>query len=138
MNYLTFNRIKGICSAVILLVLLLSSIDIASAAVVITSIIYPISCVLCRILQILWGITAGITTMVIVLAGLKWIGSMEDPGSRAVAKSSIVHAIVGLILVTIAMQIVAWMVQGTVVGSVAGYTFDPADWLPTANCALFC
>lgn len=110
-------------------------IGVASAgAMPVESAIYPISCVLCRILQIFWGIAAGIASLVIVLAGLKWIGNADDPSGRAQAKTTIVHAIVGLIIVTVAIEVVGWGVQNTV----AGHWFDPGDWMPGADCAEFC
>jgi len=135
MKSLICRRVRSLCLVSIFLILLLIiSIDITSAAVAVTSVIYPINCILCRILTILWGVTAAITTFVIVLAGIKWMGSMEDPTMRAQAKTTIIHAIVGLIIVTIAIQVVGWAVQNTV----AGTYFDPADWMPASDCARFC
>jgi len=142
---LDWRRIGGICGGIcygaIFFVLLLINIGTTSAAVAVTDVTNPINCLLCRILTILWGIVAAIATFVIVLAGLKWIGSADDPGGRAQAKATIVHAIIGLIIVTVAMQVVAWAVQGTVAGSIHGYTFDPRDFLPAPagnGCSTLC
>ncbi|RLI90495.1 MAG: hypothetical protein DRO89_05765 [Candidatus Altiarchaeales archaeon] len=55
------------------------------------------------------------------------MGSADDPGARAQAKS----------IVTVASQVVAWAVQGTVAGSIPGYTFDPRDFLPAPFKYLF-
>lgn len=51
-------------------------------------------------------IAAGVGIVIIVINGIKWIGSSDDPGARKQAKEGIVHAIVGLIIVIIAVEIV--------------------------------
>lgn len=51
-------------------------------------------------------IATGIAIVIIVINGIKWIGSSDDPGARKQAKEGIVHAIVGLIIVILAVEIV--------------------------------
>jgi hypothetical protein len=135
MNSLVPSRFWGICLATILFFLITSCITSASTATI-ESVINPINCILCRIITILWGITAAITTFVIVIAGIKWMGSMDDPGARAQAKTSIIHAIVGMVIVMIALQVVGWAVTNTQV------SFDPLDFLPASaggsGCDPFC
>ncbi len=69
---------------------------------------------ICRLIQVLWGIAAAVATIVIVIAGIKWIGSSEDAGARAQAKATIIHAIIGLIIVIVALAIVNWSITGHV------------------------
>ena len=65
---------------------------------------------ICEILyNITWllnMIAAGVGTVVIVLQGVKWAGSAEDPGARKQAKQGIIHAVVGLVIVIIAIWVV--------------------------------
>jgi len=79
---------------------------------------------LCNIVLVLWGITAGITTLVITLAGIKWMGSEDDLAARREAKITIVHAIIGLIIVLIALTIVNWVFAGA--GPMSVFTFNCA------------
>ena len=79
---------------------------------------------LCNIVLFLWALTAGITTLVIVLAGIKWMGSMEDINARREAKITIVHAIIGLIIVLIALTIVNWIFAGA--GTMSVFQFKCA------------
>lgn len=55
-------------------------------------------------------IAAGIAIVIIVINGIKWIGSSDDPGARKQAKEGIVHAVVGLIIVILAVEIVGLVV----------------------------
>ncbi|OYT42162.1 MAG: hypothetical protein B6U86_00845 [Candidatus Altiarchaeales archaeon ex4484_43] len=79
---------------------------------------------LCQIVLVLWGITAGIVTLVITLAGIKWMGSEDDLAARREAKITIVHAIIGLIIVLIALTIVNWVFAGA--GPMSVFTFNCA------------
>ncbi len=81
-----------------------------------------INTLICRLITVLWGISAAVATIVIVIAGIKWIGSSEDAGARAQAKATIVHAIIGLIIVIIALSIVNWAISGA--GPLATLTFQ--------------
>ena len=79
---------------------------------------------LCNIVLVLWGITAGIATLVITLAGIKWMGSEDDLAARREAKITIVHAIIGLIIVLIALTIVNWIFAGA--GTMSVFQFNCA------------
>ena len=74
------------------------------------------SSAICQILyNVTWllrMITAGVGTVVIVLQGIKWAGSAEDPGARKQAKQGIIHAVVGLIIVLLAVWIVEIVFTG--------------------------
>ena len=77
------------------------------------SVIYGVSViVICAIYRILVYIAGGIATFVIVYAGIKWIGSSEDPGARKIAKSMIIYTGVGLIIVLIAAGFVSLIISG--------------------------
>jgi len=60
--------------------------------------------------------------LMIVVGGLKWMGAMEDVNARAQAKTTVIHAIIGLIIVVIAMWVVNWMFIGA--GTFAIYQFN--------------
>ena len=85
-----------------LLVLILVSVATAS----ITSARDAICQILGRIYRLLQYIAAGVAVVVIVLQGVKWTGSADDPGARKQAKQGVIHAIVGLIIVLIAIWVV--------------------------------
>ena len=65
---------------------------------------------ICNVLHnvqiLLFAIAGGVGVVVITLQGIKWAGSAEDPGARKQAKQGIVHAIIGLIIVILAVWIV--------------------------------
>jgi len=93
-------------------------------AVAQTTVISLITALICRLIIVLWGIAASVATIVIVIAGVKWIGSAEDAGARAQAKATIVHAIIGIVIVIIALSIVNWAIAGA--GPLATLTFNCA------------
>jgi len=59
-----------------------------------------------NIYYILYTIAGAIGTVIITLQGIKWIGSAEDRDARKQAKLGIIHAIIGLIIVVLAVSIV--------------------------------
>jgi type IV secretory pathway VirB2 component (pilin) len=65
---------------------------------------------ICDLLDNLRGllqmIAGAVATLIIVMNGVKWIGSSDDPGARKQAKEGIVHAVVGLVIVLIAVNAV--------------------------------
>ena len=94
--------------------MLLSLICMASAQAQ-TDIQNALSSILCVVVQLLVFIAGGIAIVIIVLNGIKWTASSDDPGARKQAKQGIVHAVVGLIIVLIAIFIVTlvWGAGGT-------------------------
>jgi hypothetical protein len=90
--------------------LVLTMAGMAAAASGLASAKTRICLVLYNIRDLLFFISAGIAAVVIVLQGVKWIGSAEDPGARKQAKQGIIHAVVGLVIVLIAVWIVVMVV----------------------------
>jgi len=62
--------------------------------------------ILANIAWLLTVIAAAVGIVVIVLQGIKWTGSAEDPGARKQAKQGIIHAVIGLVIVLIAVWVV--------------------------------
>ncbi len=111
---------KNMKTASIISILLLSMATIASAqASTATSQATSVICnVLVSIRTVLYLIAAGVGVVVITLQGVKWAGSADDPGARKQAKQGIIHAIVGLIIVLVAVAVVT-MVFGSTCGATA-------------------
>ncbi|HHQ44628.1 MAG TPA: hypothetical protein ENN13_00645 [Candidatus Altiarchaeales archaeon] len=76
---------------------------------------------LCQILYnirfILTVIAAAVGIIVLVLQGIKWIGSADDPGARKQAKQGIIHAIIGMIIVVLAVILVTMVMVGNYCGT---------------------
>jgi len=90
-----------------------------------TTVVSLINALICRLITILWGVSAAVATIVIVIAGIRWIGSSEDAGARAQAKSTIVHALIGLIIVIVALSIVNYAITGAGVLSTLTFSCRP-------------
>lgn len=122
LRILTDKRLKAL---LLLSIFFLMGVGVVFAQTEEVEVSRAIACLICRIMQIFFLIAAGIAALVIVIAGIKWIGSGDDPGARNAAKSTIVSAIIGLVIVLIAVYLVSWLVSGFgVVG-----TYDPSSWL---------
>lgn len=65
--------------------------------------------ILVDIWNLLRAVVGGLAVVIIVIQGLKWIASAEDPPARKHAKQTIVHVIIGLIIVLLAVQIVSFV-----------------------------
>jgi hypothetical protein len=63
--------------------------------------------VLCSFFNTFYYIAGAIASLIIVIGGVKWTASENDPGARKAAKDAIIHAIVGLIIVIVATAIVS-------------------------------
>ena len=72
--------------------------------------------IMCSIIKnlrnMLLMIAGAIASLVIVINGIKWTGSSDDPGARKQAKQGIIHAIVGLVIVMIAVEVVKLIYTG--------------------------
>ncbi len=90
-------------TGIILLVLVGSAAAIATAA---SSAKAKICDILDNIQWLLYMIAGGVGIVVITLQGIKWAGSAEDPGARKQAKQGIIHAIIGLLIVLMAVWVV--------------------------------
>ncbi len=66
----------------------------------------------CVIVRIIEASAALISGLVIVIAGIRWM-SIDSPEDKSVAKGYIVHALIGLAIVIIALQLVNTLVDGT-------------------------
>ncbi|MFZ2455267.1 MAG: hypothetical protein WAX07_02170 [Candidatus Altiarchaeia archaeon] len=89
-----------------------------------------ISCALCKIASLVFLVVGAVAALVIVMAGLRWTTSGDDPGARQAAKTTIISAFVGIIIVVIAVYIVSIVING-IMGSMA--SIDPSKWM-TGNC----
>ncbi|ODS42654.1 MAG: hypothetical protein MSIBF_04955 [Candidatus Altiarchaeales archaeon IMC4] len=78
--------------------------------------------VICIFLSIFYGVAAGIAVAVIVLAGIKWSASGDDPSARKSAKGWVINAVVGMIIVGVAANVVNVMVIGSYPGVVTPFT----------------
>lgn len=64
------------------------------------------------ILNIVFGISASIALLMVVISGFRYIVAHGDPGATASAKNGIIYSIVGLIVVMAAYSIVAFVIHG--------------------------
>ena len=69
--------------------------------------------VVCTLVTLGTMIASGIAALVIILAGVKYTTSAEDPGARNNAKNMILYAIAGLALALLACPLVDYIVAGT-------------------------
>jgi len=60
-----------------------------------------------NIYDFLYGIAGGVGVLIITIQGIKWTASAEDASVRKAAKMGIIHAVIGLIIVVMAV----WIVQ---------------------------
>jgi len=87
----------------------------------------PIRIVGCILIGIIEVAAVGIATLVILLAGLRWM-TTEDPEERASAKNLILHAVIGLLFVFLAMYFISAVLgfpqAGVEMFTCAGVTVD--------------
>lgn len=62
--------------------------------------------------NIIFGITASITLLMLVIGGLRYILARGDPSGTAQAKNTLLYAIIGLFVVLTAYAIVTFVVKG--------------------------
>ncbi|MBN2250793.1 MAG: hypothetical protein JW724_01795 [Candidatus Altiarchaeota archaeon] len=74
--------------------------------------------VLCIFVRLIWLVTGSLMALVIIFAGVKWLVSGEDPQARASAKTFIISAFTGLIIIFTAVPVVDYAV-----GGILGYEF---------------
>ncbi|MDD5111991.1 MAG: TrbC/VirB2 family protein [Candidatus Altiarchaeota archaeon] len=97
----------GLC----LLVLLLCASFVSAAFT--ADVILKVGNVVCGFYDVFKSIATGVAAVVMVIAGVKWVASENDPGARKAAKDTMVHAIVGLIIVTIVSDVIRLVGLGT-------------------------
>ncbi|MBN2251041.1 MAG: TrbC/VirB2 family protein [Candidatus Altiarchaeota archaeon] len=95
---------------------------------------YSINCIFCRIATLAFMLTASLAALVIILAGLKWLVSGEDPAARSAAKSTIVNVFVGIIIIFTAVYLVSYVTKDLLPGA------DPTLWMDSSGgtCDLVC
>ena len=134
----TISKNKGRVFLLLALILAVSTISLVSAETVTTQVAADkINEVLCRIAQLIFMVVGAIAALVVIMAGLKWTTSADDPGARNAAKTTIISVFVGLIIVMIAVYIVSIVIGGFFSGLGASVNF--VDWVskpcPTASSA---
>lgn len=65
------------------------------------------------LVSVVFGITASIAVLIIVIGGFRYIVAHGDPNSVAQARKSILYAIIGLFVTLAAYSIVQFVVRGT-------------------------
>jgi len=121
-----------------LIALVLLALSLSAAADDATTAANIISDVLCKVLFILFIIAPGVGAIIITLEGIRWAASSDDPGARKKSKEGIIHAIVGLIIVLLAVPLVTIVItgagqfyscvnytSGTATGNAGSYTPGP-------------
>ncbi len=61
------------------------------------------------ILKIVFGLGGTIAVLVIVIAGIQFMLSQGDPQKSATARSAIIYAAIGLVIMTLAFSIVSFV-----------------------------
>ena len=79
---------------------------------------------LCKLASLIFFTAGAIASLVIIFAGIRWVTSADDPGARNGAKTTIISAFVGLIIIAIAVYIVAVVINGLLPMNV-----NPTNWI---------
>ncbi|MFH0859712.1 MAG: pilin [Candidatus Altiarchaeota archaeon] len=97
------NRTCVICALAFLAVLICSA---DAQTITPQSIFVPVSSIVCTFRRAIVEIVGALASVIFVISGIRWIWSQDDPGKRKSAKDAMVHAIVGLIIIGVADEIV--------------------------------
>ena len=92
-----------------------------------------INCVLCNLASLIFLTAGAVAALVVLMGGLRWVTSAEDPGARNAAKTTIISAFVGLIIIMLAVFIVS-LVVGNLLGT---HAVNPQDWI-VKGCTVIC
>lgn len=65
-----------------------------------------------QVLNIVFGVSASIALLMIVISGFRYIVANGDPNSVSSAKRGILYAVIGLIVVLAAYSIVTFVING--------------------------
>ena len=68
--------------------------------------------IVCGIYFTFMLIAGSLASVMIVYGGIKWITSGDDPGARKTAKETIIHGVIGLIIVVAAAGLVDLVISG--------------------------
>ncbi|MFH0859669.1 MAG: TrbC/VirB2 family protein [Candidatus Altiarchaeota archaeon] len=89
----------GLVAALVVLMASLASAQLGSAQTTICNILQ-------QVYTLLLYIASGVGAVMIVLMGVLWVSSADSAKSRNSAKNGVVHAIIGLIIVSLAIALV--------------------------------
>lgn len=67
--------------------------------------------ILADVYNLLLYIATGVAAVMIVLMGILWIASANNPKARAGATSGVINAIIGLVIVSLAIALVSMVIQ---------------------------
>lgn len=72
---------------------------------------------ICNVLQVVYElliyIAGGIGALVITIQGVTWVASADDAKARKSAKGAVIHVIIGLIIVSLALVLVAMVLPAS-------------------------
>lgn len=111
---------------VFLAVLLLSSVMASGQTNYLEEAQNKICDVLQQLYELLVYIAGGLGALVIVAQGVSWVASADDAKARKSAKTAVIHVIIGLIIVSISLMLVA-----VVLPDGAGCVTDWPGWPTT-------
>jgi hypothetical protein len=92
---------RTVVLSIVLLVSLTALVSAFEAAVRI-----KVSTVVCDVYLNMKYIAMAVAALIMVIAGIKWTASENDPGARKAAKDAMVHTMVGLIIISIISDII--------------------------------
>lgn len=94
-------------------ILLISSFTAATDAEAFASYVWSrVSPAICGLYGSFAMVAGALAACMIVIGGVKWIGSGDDPGVRKNAKEMIIHAVVGLCIVVVSWMVVNLIISG--------------------------
>ncbi len=94
-------------NGIILVFLLLLNLTLLVSAQMSPSVISsPVKEIVCMLKDGLVNIAGALASLIFIISGLRYIWSMDDPSKRKAAKDSMVHAIVGLLIVATADTVI--------------------------------
>jgi len=79
---------------------------VAEAAPIAADFFKPTILFLCTVYVALIQISGAIAFLVIIWAGIKYIGAYDDPGERKYAKEMIKHVFIGLLIIILAGAVI--------------------------------
>jgi hypothetical protein len=60
-----------------------------------------------NVYELLLFIAGGLGALVIIVQGLSWVASADDPKARKGARMAVIHVLIGLIIVSLSLVLVA-------------------------------
>jgi hypothetical protein len=95
--------------------------------------------ILCKFICLIASVSPAIAALVMIYGGLRYVTSAEDPGARGAAKTIVISAIVGLILVMISLAMVNLVVSGWAKDVQCGcFNVNPVEEINRVLCNLVC